>query len=53
MKKYISYEKMSKKARKEIDADKRERWQISPVTRTCKKPKAYDRAKEKQMHRDI
>ncbi len=45
MKKIVSYEKMSKKARKEFNDLKRGDWgNINPVTRmTRNKKKAYDR----------
>ena len=51
-KKYTSYEKLSKKIKKEIDAKKRKTWgNLSPVTRRAADPKAYDRAKAKKKNK--
>lgn len=46
----ISYEKMSKKQKKEINNRKRTLWQVSPVTKVvpAKKGGGYNRAKSKQ-----
>lgn len=50
MKKFISYEKLSKKAQKKINAAKRGSWgDINPVTKTVKNKKAYDRSKFKKL----
>ena len=44
MTKFIPYEKLSKKKRKELNAAKRGSWGgFSPVTRTSDNPKAYNR----------
>ncbi len=43
MKKFIPYEKLSKKKRRELDAARRGVWALSPVTRRPANPKAYDR----------
>lgn len=46
---FVAYEKMSKKAQKEINAKKRKGWNgINPITRKSENPKAYNRAKEKR-----
>lgn len=45
MEKMISYNKMSKKQKREIDASRRTTWAISPVTRKPQNPKAYNRRK--------
>lgn len=45
MEKFIPYEKLSKKKRKELDAMKRSVWAINPVTRKPENPKAYNRRK--------
>ena len=45
MEKFIPYNKLSKKQRKVRDAERRERWAISPVTRRPPNPKAYNRRK--------
>ena len=39
----ISREKMSKKARRELDRQKRQTWDISPVTRVKESRKLYRR----------
>ncbi|MCR5090017.1 MAG: hypothetical protein K6C08_10970 [Oscillospiraceae bacterium] len=46
MDKFISYEKLSKKKKRQLDAEKRGSWYgINPTTRKPKNPKAYDRKK--------
>ncbi|MBQ7542104.1 MAG: hypothetical protein IJT44_07425 [Clostridia bacterium] len=45
MNKFIPYEKLSKKKKRELDRRKRAEWKINPVTRRPKNPKAYDRRK--------
>ena len=45
MEKFIPYEKLSKKQRRARDAERRECWAISPVTRRPPNPKAYNRRK--------
>lgn len=50
MEKFIPYEKLSKKKKRERDAGKRTVWAISPVTRKSENPKAYNRRKaQKRM----
>ena len=44
MQKFISYEKLSKKRKKEIDRSKREDWgNINPITRIKESKKVYSR----------
>ena len=45
MEKFIPYEKLSKKKKRELDAGRRTVWAISPVTRKSENPKAYHRRK--------
>ncbi len=45
MKKFIPYEKMSKKQKREIDKSKRNIWTVNPVTRKSENKKAYNRKK--------
>ena len=45
MEKFIPYEKLSKKKKRELDADRRTLWAISPVMRRPENPKAYNRTK--------
>ena len=50
MEKFIPYEKLSKKEKRELDAGKRTVWAISPVTRRPENPTAYNRKKaQKRM----
>ena len=50
MEKFIPYEKLSKKKKRELDAGRRTVWTISPVTRKPENPKAYHRRKaQKRM----
>ena len=50
MEKFIPYEKLSKKKKRELDAGRRTIWAISPVTRKSENPKAYNRRKaQKRM----
>ena len=52
MGKFIEREKMSKKARKELDSQSRAVWGISPVTRKAPNKKAYDRKRKSRDLRD-
>ena len=45
MKKIISKTKLSKKARKKLNAEKRTTWTFSPVTRRVESKKIYNRKK--------
>ena len=50
--KYVPYEKMSKKAQKELNQKKRNSWgELSPVTRIVPNKKAYNRASAKKEAR--
>lgn len=49
MEKFIPYEKLSKKKQRELDRQKRGNWHgISPVTRTVKNAKIYNRQKARK-----
>ncbi|MBQ3378559.1 MAG: hypothetical protein IJG50_01690 [Clostridia bacterium] len=51
MKKFVPYEKLSKKEKRALDLKKRGTWQnISPVTRVSKNKKAYDRKKSRSFN---
>jgi len=52
MEKFIPYEKLSKKKKRELDADRRTVWAISPVTRKSENPKAYNRKKAQKWKND-
>ena len=45
MAKFIPREKLGKKARRALDAQKRATWDFSPVTRKVENKKHYDRKK--------
>lgn len=52
--KFIPKEKLSKKKRKELDAQKRNSWgEIKPVTRRVESKKSYNRQREKAKTRDL
>lgn len=44
MEKFVSYEKLSKKAKKLIDAKKRTIWNVKPLTKMVESKKSYNRA---------
>ena len=49
MDKYIPRGKLSKKARRKLDAERRGTWgQVNPVTRSAKNEKAYNRKKARR-----
>jgi hypothetical protein len=53
MEKFIPYDKLSKKARKRIDAEKRGSWHgLNPVTRKPANPRAYQRAKARSWRKE-
>ena len=53
MEKFIPYEKLSKKKRRELDLMKRGSWGgLNPVTRKPKNPRAYDRRKAQSWKKD-
>ena len=43
MDKFIPYEKLSKKKKRELDKTHRGTWALNPVTRRPENPKAYNR----------
>lgn len=48
MKKFVPFDKLSKKKKQEISKKRRRTWgAVSPVTRKPANPKAYNRSKEK------
>ena len=52
MQKFIPYEKLSKKKKRELDTRRRTVWTISPVTRKPASPKAYNRKKAQKWRDD-
>ena len=54
MKRYVTIDKRSKKAKKEYYSKQRGTWgEINPVTRSVPSGKAYNRNKDKQKNRKI
>lgn len=54
MEKFVPYEKLSKKAKRQMDAARRGSWQgVNPVTRKSENPKAYNRSKARQRDKDL
>ena len=52
MKKFISRQKLSKKARKELDERQRAAWSFSPVTRKVESKKLYNRKRKPSARYD-
>ena len=52
MSKFVPRPKLSKKARKELDAQKRTTWAFSPVTKKVESKKIYNRKKTAHAWRD-
>ena len=53
MEKFIAYEKLSKKKKRELNAQRRGSWGgVNPVTRKPANPKAYNRAKARKWSYD-
>ena len=51
---FVSYEKLSKKKKKEMNAKKRKNWNgLNPVTRKPENSRAYNRNKKKAQERKI
>lgn len=52
--KFVSYQKLGKKARRELDKQKRSDWgNIRPVTRIEENPKAYKRHAKHKRRQEI
>ncbi len=51
MRKFIPEEKMSKKARKALNDQRRTLWDVPPVTKTVESKKRYDRKRKQHMDR--
>ena len=52
MAKFVSHEKLSKKARKELDNQKRTVWAFSPTTKKVESKKLYNRKKSAHAWKD-
>ena len=52
MPKFIPREKLGKKARRALDAEKRATWGFTPVTRKVENKKHYDRKKSAHVWKD-
>jgi hypothetical protein len=46
MKQFVPRNKMSKRQRKKLDAEKRTLWQVNPTTKVVQSKKIYDRKKQ-------
>ena len=53
MEKFVSYEKLSKKKKRELNQKRRSSWYgVNPVTRKPANPKAYNRQKARKWNYD-
>ena len=52
MAKFISREKLSKKARKELDSQRRATWAFSPTTKKIESKKLYNRKRAQRLNLD-
>ena len=52
MARFVPKDKLSKKARKELNRQKRVPWEFSPVTKTVESKKVYSRKKKAQYRDD-
>ena len=50
MKPFVPRDKMSKRAKKKLDAQNRITWAFSPVTKVIKSKKVYDRKKQPRSY---
>ena len=54
MKKFIPYEKLSRKEKRKIDRVRRQTWgELNPVTRTPVNSRAYNRKKSQAWNRGV
>ena len=54
MGKFVPYDKLSKKEKRKLDQARRQTWgDLSPVTRSPKNSRAYDRKKAQSWKRDL
>ena len=52
MKEFVPAEKMSKKAKRELDRARRKTWDVSPVSRKIENKKHYDRKRKSHARYD-
>lgn len=52
MSRFIAREKLSKKARRELDSQRRTLWDVPPVTKKIESEKLYNRKKSAQARWD-
>ncbi len=48
MEKFVPYQKLSKKKKRELDLKRRQTWAVSPVTRKAQNKKIYSRKKTRK-----
>ena len=48
MEKFVPYQKLSKKKKRELDLKRRQTWAVSPVTRKAQNKKVYNRKKTRK-----
>lgn len=54
MEKFIPYNKLSKKEKRKINSQKRKSWkELSPITRSEKNPKVYNRRNSRKIDDDF
>lgn len=54
MKKYIPYEKLSKKEKRKVDVSRRNTWgEINPITRKPENSKAYNRKRPQDWKKEL
>lgn len=52
MGKFVAREKLGKKARRELDSQRRVLWEVPPVTKVVESKKLYNRKKKQHLNRD-
>lgn len=52
MGKFIAKEKLSKKARKELDNQRRVLWEVPPTTKVIESKKLYNRKRKQHLNQD-
>lgn len=53
MKKYVSYNKLSKREKRKRDNERRVTWEMNPVTRKKENKRIYNRKKSREFKDDV